>query len=120
MVGDGGVGVDDDGGHFVVSDLLQQRSRVQTVVQHPHRQRFPGDEEAADQLLQSQQAYGGGVKTYVKLNMPTYSVCGVKNQVSGVLTLKTGSKKSLNGKIVALTCRKRVIRETNNSNSKNV
>lgn len=53
-VGDGGVGVDDDGGHFVVADLLQQRGGVQTVVQHPHRQRLPGDEEASDQLLQPQ------------------------------------------------------------------
>lgn len=56
MVGDGGVGVDDDGGHLVVSDLLQQGGGVQAVVQHSHRQRLPGDEEAVDQLLQSQQA----------------------------------------------------------------
>lgn len=56
MVGDGGVGVDDDGRHLVVADLLQQGGRVQAVVQHPHRQRLPGDEEAVDQLLQSQQA----------------------------------------------------------------
>lgn len=56
VVGDGGVGVDDDGRHLVVTDLLQQGGRVQAVVQHPHRQRLPGDEEAVDQLLQSQQA----------------------------------------------------------------
>lgn len=52
-VRDGCVGVDDDGGHFVVSDLLQQRGGVQAVVQHAHRQRLPGDEEATHQLLQS-------------------------------------------------------------------
>lgn len=59
MVGDGGVGVDDDGGHFVVTDLLQKRGGVHAVVQHPHRQRLPGDDEATDQLLQAQQAYEG-------------------------------------------------------------
>lgn len=56
VVGDGGVGVDDDGGHFVVTDLLQKGGGVQAVVQHSHRQRLPGDEEAVHQLLQSQQA----------------------------------------------------------------
>lgn len=34
-IGDGGIGVDDDGGHFVIADLLQQRRRVQVVIQHP-------------------------------------------------------------------------------------
>lgn len=34
-VGDGGVGVDDDGGHLVVSYLLQQRGGIQAVIQHP-------------------------------------------------------------------------------------
>lgn len=57
-IGDGGVGVDDDGGHLVVADLLQQGGGVQVVVQHPDRQRLPGDEEASHQLLQSQQAWG--------------------------------------------------------------
>lgn len=56
LVGDGGVGVDDDGGHFIITDLLQEGGGVQAVVQHSHRQRVPGDEEAVDQLLQSQQA----------------------------------------------------------------
>lgn len=60
VIRDGGVGVNDDGGHFVITYLLQQGGGVQTVVQHPHRQRLPGDEEAADQLLQSQQTYGAG------------------------------------------------------------
>lgn len=34
-IGDRGVGIDDDGGHFVITDLLQQRRRVQVVIQHP-------------------------------------------------------------------------------------
>lgn len=55
-IGDRSIGVDDDGCHFVIADLLQQRRRVQVVVQHPDGQRLPGDEKAADQLLQSQQA----------------------------------------------------------------
>ena len=53
-----GVGVDDDGCHFVVAHLLQQGGGVQAVVQHPDRQRVPGDQEAPHQLLQSQQAWG--------------------------------------------------------------
>lgn len=47
-VGDGRVGVDDDGGHFVIANLLQQRGGVQAVIQHAHRQRLPGDEETTD------------------------------------------------------------------------
>lgn len=54
IVGDGGVGIDDDGGHFVIADLLQQRGGVQAVIQHPNWQRLSGDKEATDQLLQSQ------------------------------------------------------------------
>lgn len=53
VVRDGGVGVNDDCGHFVIAYLLQQGGGVQAVVQHAHRQRLPGDEEAPDQLLQS-------------------------------------------------------------------
>lgn len=34
-IGDGGIGVDNDGGHFVIADLFQQRRRVQVVIQHP-------------------------------------------------------------------------------------
>ena len=52
-IGDGGVGVYDDGGHFVISDLLQQGGGVQAIIQHPDRQRLPGDQEATHQLLQS-------------------------------------------------------------------
>lgn len=54
MVRDGGVGIDDDSGHFVITNLLQKGRGVQTVIQHPNWQRLPGDEEATDQLLQSQ------------------------------------------------------------------
>lgn len=50
-MGDGRVGVDDDGGHFVVSDLLEQRRGVPAVIQHPHGQRLLGNEEASHQLL---------------------------------------------------------------------
>lgn len=57
-IGNRGVGVNDNGGHFVVPDLLQQRCRVQVVIQHPDWQRLPGDEKATDQFLQSQQAWG--------------------------------------------------------------
>lgn len=57
VVGDGGVGIDDDGGHFVITDLLQQGRRVQAVIQHSNGQRLPGDQEATDQLLQSQEAW---------------------------------------------------------------
>lgn len=55
-IGDGSIGINDDGGHFVIADLLQQRRGVQVVIQHPDRQRLPRDEKAADQFLQSQQA----------------------------------------------------------------
>lgn len=51
MVGDGGIGINDDGGHFVITDLLQHGGGIQGVIQHPHRQRLPGDEELANQLL---------------------------------------------------------------------
>lgn len=57
-IGDRSIGVDDDGGHFVVTDLLQQRRRVQVVIQHPDWQRLSRNEKAADQFLQSQQAWG--------------------------------------------------------------
>lgn len=57
-IGDRSIGVDDDGRHFVIADLLQQRCRVQVVIQHSDWQRLPGDEKAADQFLQSQQAWG--------------------------------------------------------------
>lgn len=53
-VGHGGVGVDDDGGHLVIPDLLQQWSGVQALVQDPDRQRLPRYQEAPQQLLQSQ------------------------------------------------------------------
>lgn len=55
---DRSIGINDDGSHFVIADLLQQRRRVQVVIQHPDRQRLPGDEKASDQFLQSQQAWG--------------------------------------------------------------
>lgn len=53
---DRSIGIYDDGSHFVIADLLQQRRRVQVVIQHPDRQRLPGDEKSSDQFLQSQQA----------------------------------------------------------------
>lgn len=34
-IGDGSIGVNDDGCHFVIADLLQQWRRVQVVIQHP-------------------------------------------------------------------------------------
>lgn len=54
-VGDGGIGIDDDSGHLVVTDLLEQWRGIPAVVQHPHGQRLLGDKEASHQLLQSQQ-----------------------------------------------------------------
>lgn len=34
-VGHGGVGVDNDGGCFVISDLFEERCGVPAVIQHP-------------------------------------------------------------------------------------
>lgn len=51
-----GVGVHDDGGGLVVSDLLQQRGGVLALVEHAHRQRLLGDEEPPEELLQVQKA----------------------------------------------------------------
>lgn len=59
-IGHWSIGVYDDGGYFVVTDLLEERRGVQVVVQHPDRQRLPWDEETADQFLQPQQACMGG------------------------------------------------------------
>lgn len=51
-VGHGGVGMHDDGGCLVISDLLQERGGIPAVIQHPHRQRVLGNEELPQQLLQ--------------------------------------------------------------------
>lgn len=47
-VRDGSIGVDNNGGDLVVSDLLEQRRGIVGVVQHPDREGFLGDEELAD------------------------------------------------------------------------
>lgn len=45
------ISINDDGSHFVITDLLQQRGGIQTFIQHSHRQRLSGDKEVANKLL---------------------------------------------------------------------
>lgn len=47
-VRDGSIGVDNNGGDLVISDLLEQRRGIVGVIQHPDREGFLGDEELAD------------------------------------------------------------------------
>lgn len=48
----GGVGMDDDSSCLVIPDLLEERSGVPCVIQHPDRQCVLGDKELPEQLLQ--------------------------------------------------------------------
>lgn len=44
-VGHGGIGIDDDGGSLVISNLFEEGSRVLAVIQHTNRECFLGNEK---------------------------------------------------------------------------
>lgn len=44
-MGHGGIGVDDDGGGLVISDLFEEGGWVLAVIQHAYREGFLGDEK---------------------------------------------------------------------------